>query len=245
LTSPLSSVPADLDALHDDEKLYLSTEVEQLWTCILQTNLTEDNSGLHASDYPVIQAVSPFYIKFPTRPCTWFIVEPGHVRRAYPSDVTKLKSRAVLHLEDRTISINMLTKECPIHYIRLTKLIHCDQGYVIYKFTSDLFLCFRTPQPAKPPTNLVAIPEFHADNKAAHLITQEATFHQRVLEEDYAITPLRSWDRDPFSTVPLKNMTWYNREDELEVRVNWFTGSEDNIREEVVRILKEKGSKSG
>jgi hypothetical protein len=40
-------------------------------------------------------------------------------------------------------------------------------------------------------------------------------------------------------------MTWYNREDEPEVRVNWFTSSEDNIREEVARILKEKELKSG
>jgi hypothetical protein len=114
LTSPLSSVPADLDASPNDEKLYSSTEVEQLWNRILQTSLTEDNGGLHASDYPVVQAVSPFYIKFPTRPCAWFIVKPGHIRRAYPSDVTKLKSGAALRLEDRTISINMLTKECPI-----------------------------------------------------------------------------------------------------------------------------------
>jgi hypothetical protein len=127
----------------------------------------------------------------------------------------------------------------------LTKPIRRDQGYVIYKFTSDLFLRFHTPQPEKPPTNLIAIPEFHADNEAAHLTTQEATFHQRVLEKDYAIAPLRTWDRDPFSTAPLKNMTWYNREDEPEVRVDWFTSSEDDIREEVARILKEKESKSG
>jgi hypothetical protein len=88
----------------------------------------------------------------------------------------------------------MLTEECPTHYIHLTKLICHDQGYIIYKFTSDLFSRFRTPQPAKPPTNLVAIPEFHADDEAAHLTTQEATFHQRVLEKDYAIAPLRTWD---------------------------------------------------
>jgi hypothetical protein len=139
----------------------------------------------------------------------------------------------------------MLTEEYPTHYIHLTKPIHCDQGYVIYKFTSDLFLRFRTPQPVKPPTNLVTILEFHASDKAAHLITQEATFHQRVLEKDYTITPLCTWDRDPFSTVPLKNMTWYNREMEPEVRVDWFTSSEDDIREEVVRILKVKESGLG
>jgi hypothetical protein len=52
LMSPLSSVPADLNASPNDEKLYSSTEVEQLWNRVLQTNLTEDNGGLHASDYP-------------------------------------------------------------------------------------------------------------------------------------------------------------------------------------------------
>ena len=245
LTSPLSPVPADLDAPPYEEKLFPSTEVEQLWDRILQTSLTEDNGGLHASDYPVVQAVSPFYIKFPTRPCAWFIVEPGHVGRVYPSDVTKLKSGAALRLEDRTISINMLTEERPIHYIRLIKPIRRDQGYVIYEFTSDLFSRFSTPQPEKPPTNLVAIPEFHADDEAAHLITQGATFHQRVLEKDYAIAPLRTWDRGPFATTPLKNMTWWNREDEPEARIDWFTSSEDDIREEVARILREKETKSG
>jgi hypothetical protein len=245
LTSSLSSVPADLGASPNDENLFSSTEVEQLWDRVLQTSLTEDNGSLHASDYPVVQAVSPYYIKFPTHPCAWFIVEPGHVGRAYPSDVTKLKSGAVLRFKDRTISINMLTEERLTHYICLTKPIRRDQGYVIYELTSDLFSRFHTPQPEKPPTNLVAIPEFHADDEAAHLTTQEATFHQRVLEKDYAIAPLCTWDRDPFSTTPLKNMTWHNREDEPEVRVDWFMSSEDDIREEVVRILREKESKSG
>ena len=138
----------------------------------------------------------------------------------------------------------MLTEEYSTHYIHLTKLICCDRGYVIYKFTSDLFSCFHTSQPAKPTTNLVVIPEFHASDEAAHLITQE--FHQRVLEEDYTITPFHTWDRDPISIVPLKNMTWYNeKEMEPEVRVDWFMSSEDDIREEVVRILKVKESGSG
>ncbi|KIM91453.1 hypothetical protein PILCRDRAFT_641 [Piloderma croceum F 1598] len=160
--SPLTPVLADLDPSLNDEKLYSSSEIEQL----------------------------PFYIKFPTHPCAWFIVDPGYFRRAYSSDETKLKSGAALNLKDRTISTNMLTEEYPTHYICMTKLICRDRGYVIYKFTFDLFSCFCTPQPAKLPTNLVTIPEFHASDEAAHLITQEATFHQRVLETDYAITPL-------------------------------------------------------
>jgi len=69
----------------------------------------------------------------------------------------------------------------------------------------------------------------------AHLTTQEVTSIRDFWRRINAIAPLCSWDRDPFSTTPLKNMTWYNREDEPEVRVDWFTiartisgrGSED------------------
>jgi hypothetical protein len=149
-----------------------------------------NNGDLHTPDYHVVQAVSPFNIKFPTCPCTWFIVEPGYFRRVFPSDEAKLKSGVALCLNDSTISTNMLTKEYPTHYIHLTKLIHCDRGYIIYEFTSDLFSHFCTPQPVKPLTNLITIPEFHASDEAAHLITQEVTFQQQVLKEDYAIPPL-------------------------------------------------------
>jgi hypothetical protein len=89
----------------------------------------------------------------------------GHLRRAFPSDETKLKSGVALCLEDCSISINMLTDKYPIHYIHLKKPIHHERGYVFYEFTSDLFLCFRTPHPAKPPTNLITIPIFHASDK--------------------------------------------------------------------------------
>jgi hypothetical protein len=56
--------------------------------------------------------------------------------------------------------------------------IRRDRGYVIYKFASDLFSRFRTPQPEKAPTNLITILEYHAHEEAAHLVLQEATLHQ-------------------------------------------------------------------
>ncbi|KIM79391.1 hypothetical protein PILCRDRAFT_10511 [Piloderma croceum F 1598] len=211
--SPLAPVLTDLDPSLNDEKLYSSAEIEWLWDRILQTNLTEDNSGLHASDYHVVQAVNLFYIKFPTRPCAWFIIDPGYFGRAYSSDKTKPKSGAVLHLEDRTISTNMLTEEYSTHYIHLTKPTCCDS---------------------------------HLPTLSPSQNSMPVTKHQRVLKEDYTITPLRTWDRDPFYMMPLKNMTWYDeKETEPEVRVDWFTSSEDDIREEVVRILKAKESGSG
>jgi hypothetical protein len=223
-------------------KLYLSPEIDKLWDHILQNSPTKNNGGLHTPDYHVVQAVSPYYIKFPTCPCVWFITGPGYFRRAFHLDETKLESGVVLYLEDSTISTNMLTKEYPIHYIFLTKPICCDRGYIIYKFTSNLFSCFRTPQPVKPPTNLIAIPQFHASNETAHLITQEATFHQRVLKEDYIIPCLHTWDNDLFM-MPQKNLTWF-KEKEPETKFDWFINSEDDIREEVVKILKAKEAES-
>jgi hypothetical protein len=199
ISSPLSPLPDDDNPLHDDKKLYPSIKIEQMWNHVLQTSLKEDNGGLHASDYHIVEAVSPLYIKASIRPNrldAWFMVGSGRLRRAYPSDETRLRSGVVLRLEDRSISIHMLTDECPIHYIHLKKPIRRERGYIFYEFISDLYSRFRTPQPTKPPTNLIAIPIFHASDEATHLNIQEATFHQQVLEEDYVIAPLCTWDKD-------------------------------------------------
>jgi hypothetical protein len=234
LSLPLTSASTDPIPSHHDMKLFTSPEIEKMWDHVLQFTLSEDNSDLHASDYHIVQAVSPYYIKFPTRPCVWFITRPGYFGRAFPSDETKLKSGVVLCLEDSTIAVNMLTEEHPTNYIRLTKPISCNRGYVIYEFTSDLFSGFCTPQPAKPPTNLVAIPEFHAHDETTLLVRQEATFHQQVLEEDYALPP-RTWDRDLFATPP----------EYTEKKFDWFMSSEDDIRKEVANLLKRRETGSG
>ena len=241
-------ITADDNPLHDDEKLYPSTQIEQMWNCVLQTSLKEDNGGLHASDYHIVEAVSPLYVKASIRPNrlgAWFMVGSGRLGRAYPSDETRLRSGVALHLEDRSISIHMLTDKCPIHYICLKKPICCERGYVFYKFISDLYSRFRTPQPMKPPTNLITIPIFHASDEATHLDIQEATFHQQVLEEDYVITPLHTWDKDPL-TLSLEKQTWFNqKEPRPREKFDWFTSSEDDIRAKVVQILKVKESGSG
>jgi hypothetical protein len=86
----------------------------------------------------------------------------------------------VLRLKDSAILTYLPVEEYPINFIRLGEPIRCEKGYIIYNFTSDLFSRFRMPQPEKAPTNLIAIPEFHAHSKAAHLVSEEATLHQRV-----------------------------------------------------------------
>jgi hypothetical protein len=93
--------------------------------------------------------------------------------------------------------------------------IQRDKGYVIYKFVSDLFSHYRTPQPEKAPTNLIAIPEYHAHEEAAHLVSQEPTLRQRVLEEAYALPPLRTWENEwspPFSET-LQDLKWSEEEE--------------------------------
>jgi hypothetical protein len=85
-----------------------------------------------------------------------------------------------------------------------------DKGYVIYKFVSNLFSHYHTPQPEKAPTNLITIPEYHAHEEAAHLVLQEPTLHQQVLEEAYTLPPLCTWENEwspPFSET-LQDLKW-------------------------------------
>jgi hypothetical protein len=62
----------------------------------------------------------------------------------------------------------------------------------------------------KVPTTLIAIPEFHAHEEAAHLVSQEPTLRQQVLEEAYALPPHCTWENEwspPFSET-LQDLTW-------------------------------------
>ncbi|KIM71938.1 hypothetical protein PILCRDRAFT_16591 [Piloderma croceum F 1598] len=82
ISSPLSPLLADDNPPHDDEKLYPSIKIEQMWNHILQTT------------------VSPLYIKASNRPGAWFMIGSGRLGRAFPSDETRLRSGVALHLED-------------------------------------------------------------------------------------------------------------------------------------------------
>jgi hypothetical protein len=95
----------------------------KLWNCLLQRGLQEDNGGLQAGDYLTVQAISLFYMQFPTRPCVWFIAEPGCLGRVLPSDETKLRSGLALHLKDSTILTFLPAGKYPINFIRLMEPI--------------------------------------------------------------------------------------------------------------------------
>ena len=90
-------------------------------------------------------------------------------------------------------------------FIRLKKPIRCEEGYIIYTFTCDLFSRSPNPESIEPTTNLIAIPEYHAHEETAHLEYQISTLHQRVLEKVYALPPLCTWENEwsplPFGKV--------------------------------------------
>ncbi len=210
LIDAFEPTPPDHNPSFNVIALHSSANMMKLWNCLLQCGLREGNGECQVSDYAVIQATSPYYMRFHTHPCAWFIAAPGYLRRVLPSDETKLKSGVALSLEDSSISTYLPVEEYPINFIRLREPIRHEKGYVIYKFTSNLFSHFCTPQPEKAPTELITIPEFHAHSEAAHLVSEEATLHQQVLEDDYALPPLRTWDNEwsPLHMETWKNVTW-------------------------------------
>ncbi|KIM76203.1 hypothetical protein PILCRDRAFT_12969 [Piloderma croceum F 1598] len=199
------------------------------WNHLFQPSLREDNGGLHAQEYHVVQAISPFYMCFPTRPCAWFITGPGHLRRAFPSDETKLQLGIVLHLEDTSISTFLPVTDYPVNFIHLEKPIHHEEGYVIYQFTTNLLSRSHNPQSLEPPTNLIAIPEYHAHEEAAHLNYEIATLHQRVLEKVYALPPLHTWENKwcTLSCGKIEDLSWSEEVEKAEL--GWSEQEEQNL----------------
>jgi hypothetical protein len=83
-----------------------------------------------------------------------------------------------LHLEDISISTFLPITDYPILFIHLKKPICHEEGHVIYQFTCNLFSHSPNPESIKLTTNLIAIPEYHAHEEAAHLEYQISTLHQ-------------------------------------------------------------------
>ncbi|KIM79280.1 hypothetical protein PILCRDRAFT_10428 [Piloderma croceum F 1598] len=189
------------------------------WDHLLQCSLKEDNGGFHAHDYHIIQTVSPFYMRFPTRPCAWFITGPGHLGRAFPSDETKLQSGVVLCLEDTSISTFLPVADYPIIFIRLKKPICHEEGYIIYQFTCNLFSRSPNPESLESPTNLIVIPKYHAHKEAAHLEYEISTLHQRVLERAYALPLLHTWENEwsPLPFGKIEDLLWSEEVEKAEL----------------------------
>ena len=103
------------------------------------------------------------------------------------------------------ISTFLPVADYPVMFIHLKKPICREEGYIVYQFTCDLFSRSPNPESIEPPTNLIAISEYHAHEEAAQLEYQILTLHQQVLEKVYALPPLRTWENEwsplPFGKV--------------------------------------------
>jgi hypothetical protein len=119
LIDAFEPTPPDNNPSFNVIALHSSADMMKLWNRLLQSSLHGGNGGLLASDYAVIQATSPYYMRSPTRPCAWFIAVPGHLGRVLPSDETKLRSGVALCLEDSAISTYLPVDEYPINFIHL------------------------------------------------------------------------------------------------------------------------------
>jgi hypothetical protein len=131
LINAFERTPPDDNPSFNFIALHSSANMMKLWNRLIQSSLRGGNGGLLASDYAVIQATSPYYMRSPTRPCAWFIAAPGHLGRVLPSDETKLRSGVALCLEDSAISTYLPVNEYPINFICLGEPIHREKGYVI------------------------------------------------------------------------------------------------------------------
>jgi hypothetical protein len=69
------------------------------------------------------------------------------------------------------------------------------------------------------PTNLIAIPEYHAHEEAAHIKYEILTLHQQVLEKVYALPPLHTWENEwnPLPFGKIEDLSWSEEVEKAEL----------------------------
>jgi hypothetical protein len=161
-------------------------------------------------------------------PSAWFITWPGTAGKDNPSGMSRLITGTPLRLEDisvlhtrvlwnstsTTVSLDSLPSPRWLHF-----LLH--QPSCLYRET--------IPRAEDPVSTIVAIPDYHTTEAG-----RSSPFSQTPL--------IRKWCRgililqDPL--VASGNAGKRRRKEQE--KFDWFTSSEDDIREEAARILKER-----
>jgi hypothetical protein len=105
--APAEATYTDLTPFHDlvpkpSKKRYLADVLEpmsmygatsgiiDMWNRLLQDHAKEPGDRLSATDYTIVEAVSPYYILRPTSISAWFITKPGLAGRNNPSRESRL-----------------------------------------------------------------------------------------------------------------------------------------------------------
>ena len=91
--------------------------IQEMWDGLLHASLKGRHQGLNMSDYLVIEAVSLYYMRQPTRPCAWFIDKPGPAGKSEdPPRKSRLTIGAFLCLRDTSVAIHMFGGEEPMNF---------------------------------------------------------------------------------------------------------------------------------
>jgi hypothetical protein len=170
----------------------------------------------------------------PTKPSAWFITWPGSAGKDNPSGMSRLITGTLLPLEDLTVCVHTNTVEFHVYHCVLGLPFLRQGGYTFYYSNPHVLSRETIPRAEDPVTTIIAIPDYHVTKAGRYLSIQANMFNQEMVlgYPNLARPPRRIWE-------------YMEEQKELEVKFDWFSSSEDNIKAEVARILEERELRSG
>jgi hypothetical protein len=218
---PIPSIKRHLADVLEPMSMYGATSgIIDMWNRLLQDHAKEPGDRISATDYTIIEAVSPYYILRPTSTSAWFITEPGLAGRNNPSGESRLTTGIALCLEDRTVTSRTHGTEFHVYYCRLGIPISREGGYTFYSTKEDFFSQRYFPCAATPISTIVAVPDYHTREEGRYLSVQPNTFGQRMIPgySNLALPPLRTWEKEEEkeedTLKPMVGFDWYLSQEE-------------------------------
>jgi hypothetical protein len=213
---------------------YATVSVVQIWDRFLQDNTKGRSGSFHVTEYHVVRAVSPYFMRHPTKPSAWFITWPGSAGKDNPSGMSRLITGTLLRLEDLTVCVHTNAVEFHVYHCVLGLPFLRQGGYTFYYSNPHILSRETIPRAEDPITTIIAIPDYHVTKVGRYLSIQANTFNQIMVPgyPNLARPPRRIWE-------------YVEEQKEEEVKFDWFSSSEDDIRAEVARILEERELRSG
>ncbi|KIM71125.1 hypothetical protein PILCRDRAFT_17355 [Piloderma croceum F 1598] len=144
--------------------------------------------------------------------------------------MSRLITVTLLRLEDLTVCVHTNTVEFHVYHCVLRLPFLCQGGYTFYYSNPHVLSCETIPRTEDPITTIIAIPDYHVTKAGRYLSIQANTFNQIMVPGylNLAKPPRCIWKYEE------------EEQKEEEVKFDWFTSSEDDIRAEVARILEER-----
>jgi hypothetical protein len=233
---PIKLTRAPTNPRNPMSMFHASKGVTAVWDHFLQNNAQGRNGNLHVGDYYVIRAVSPYFMLRPTDPSAWFTPGPGIAGKEDPSGMSRLVTGTPLRLEDLSVCVNTNAAEFHVYHCILGLPFLRQGGYTFFHSDPHVFTRDTIPRAEDPISTIIAIPDYLAAEAGRHLDIEPNTFNQIMVPgyPNLAKPPRRVWE--------------YMEEEEpkkQEVKFDWFTSNEDEIRKEAARLMEERKLGSG